>query len=254
MIENNVYEVKQPILWFRMVGHTSPDGVLDFPEQGMPVYESILAAPGDRFRLIENQIVHEAVDGMLSRGVFRLNGHGNNENDIYEAMRLQVAGDIGLGNSDQPTPMLPQMPATVFTSCHSGIIRRDFSPAFCALMDATEALRHDCDADGSWIICCGDYGESRTVSLSFLDVETHLSILQIEYDPMAGSFSVTTGDNEFAPALADALREAGLVVGRDGKLGGNTSAADTWSAAQNALAGVFLGRTSALPMAMSMSM
>lgn len=249
MIDNGQFEVRKPVLWFRAIGQTTPDGPIDLEERASTVFESTLARPGDRFYLVDGALVHERRDGTLSNGALTLRGTA--QDNVREAFAMTKAGELSLAGILNVPSRIPETPATRFSDTHCGVERRDVSPAFAEMMDATEGFRHDCDADGGWAVNCCDFGLERKTALSILDIETQISLIQIEVDSNTRVATVSVSDREFSPTLIGTLREAGIPVSDAGVAEGVIWNGETWSAAQAALSGLFFKQSAAPALAMA---
>lgn len=249
MIDNGQFEVRKPVLWFRAIGETIPDGPSDLVQNSTTVYQSTLARPGDRFYLVDGTLVHEGRDGVLSVGALTL--RGNLRNNVREAFVLTRNDELSLKSILNKPVRVPEIPAERFPSTHCGVVREDVSPALAELMDATEAFRHDCDQDGGWAVNCSDIGLERTVSLYVLDIETQISLVQIEVASNARTAKVSVADKEFGPTLIGALRDAGIPASDDGVVQGVVWDRDAWSSVQASLSQLFFRQSSANTMAMA---
>ncbi len=249
MIDNAQFEVRKPVLWFQAIGKTIPDGPTDLCQNSTTVYQSILAHPGDSFYLLGGELVHRGRDGVLSVGALTLRGHA--ADNVREAFVLTRNNEFSLKSILNKPARVPDVPADRFSSTHCGVVRKDVSPAFVELMDATEAFRHDCDNDGGWAVNCSDIGLDRTVSLYVLDIETQISLVQIEVGSNARTAKVSVAHMEFGPTLIGALREGGIPVSDDGLVEGIVWDQTTWFAVQASLSQLFFRQSAANTMAMA---
>jgi hypothetical protein len=243
MIDNGQFEARTPVLWFKAIGTTSPDGLDDLGERSTTVYESALARAGDRFYLVDGALVHESRDGQLSAGALTLRGSA--ADNTREAFVLTRANDLVLKSILNTPSRVPAVPADRFSGSHVGIVRQALSPAFVEMMDATEDFRHDCDEDGGWGVTCSDYGLERKVVLSVVDIESQMPLLTI--DRSGSETTVYVADSDFAPSASEALRNAGIVAS------GKAASAVSWSAVQEALSGLFFPKSATPAMAMAMA-
>jgi hypothetical protein len=241
MIDNAQFEVRNPVLWFKAIGTTAPDGPADLKEHSATVYESSLAIAGDRFYLVDGSLVHEGRDGSLSAGALTL--RGSVADNAREAFALTRATDISLKSILNTPSRVPAAPAERFHSSHPGIVRQAVSPAFVEMMDATEEFRHDCDEDGGWAVICSDYGFERKVVFSVMDIETQMPLLTINRS--GSEATVYVADSEVAPSVSEALRNAGIVEPERG------IAAVSWTAVQDALSHLFFPKDATPLMAMA---
>lgn len=241
MIDNGQFEVRNPVLWFRAIGTTSPDGFADLGEHSATVYESALANPGDRFYLVDGALVHEGRDGQLSSGALTLRGSA--ADNTREAFSMTRATDLVLKSILNTPARVPAAPAERFHGSHCGIVRQAFSPAFVEMMDATEEFRHDCDKDGGWAVTCSDYGLERKVVFSVMDIETQLPLLTINRS--CSEATVFVADSEFAPSVAEALHDAGITQTEKGLT------PVSWPAVQDALSRLFFPKPKIPAMALA---
>jgi hypothetical protein len=241
MIENGQFEARTPVLWFRAIGKTAPDGIADLGEHSATVYESALACAGDRFYLVDGTLVHEGRDGQLSAGALTLRGSA--ADNTREAFSLTRAAELTLKSILNTPPYVPDAPAERFHGSHTGIVRKVFSPAFVEMMDATEDFRHDCDEYGGWTVTCSDYGIERKIGFSVVDIETQLPLLTI--NRTASEATVYVADSDFAPSVSEALRGAGIADTESG------ISAISWPTLQDTLSRLFFPRAATLTMAMA---
>ncbi|MCS4090041.1 hypothetical protein [Rhizobium sp. BK176] len=243
MIDNGQFEVRTPVLWFKAIGTTAPDGLDDLGQRTTTVYESALARAGDRFYLVDGALVHEGRDGQLSAGALTL--RGSSADNTREAFVLTRANDLVLKSILNTPARVPAVPADRFNGSHPGIVRQALSPAFVEMMDATEDFRHNCDEDGGWAVTCSDYGFERKVVFSVVDIESQVPLLTI--NRTGSETTVYVADSDLAPSASEALRNAGVV--ESGK-GGN---AVSWQAVQDALSGLFFPKAATPAMAMALA-
>ncbi|MCV9963959.1 hypothetical protein OIU34_18945 [Pararhizobium sp. BT-229] len=249
MIDNGQFEVRKPVLWFRAIGKTIPDGLVGLVEQSITVYETSLARPGDLFYLVEGALVHQGRDGSLSLGAFNLrNQKGDN---AREGFLLTKHNDLALKSILNTPARIPVVPVGKFPASHCGVVRPDLSPAFAEMLEATEEFRHDCDQDGAWTVDCTDYGITRAISFSVHDVETQISLVRIEYSPISRSAVVTVADREFASAVIGSLRDVGITISDEGVADDHAWDADAWRASQSALSKLFFRRSATPSLAMA---
>ena len=246
------YVVKNPVLWFMATGQTQPDAPVGFLERSYTVYRSVLAAPGDRFHLVDGVLVHEDGTGKLSTGLMRLH-YSRDQMEVFEAMKLFVSGDLDVvGPAARPQTEVPEIPTALYPSNHPGVERDRVSPAFVSMMDSTEDFRHDCDEDGAWTVICSDYGMTRTVALTVSDVETGSPQLHVELDPLSGTATITAVDQDIRAGVVDGFRAAGITVDADGMVKAPAWSTENWSVLQDCLSNAFLGtRPVAAPLAMT---
>lgn len=249
MIDNGQFEVRKPVLWFQAIGETIPDGPSDLGQNSTTVYQSTLARPGDKFYLVNGRLVHEGLDGNRSVGALTLRASA--ADNVREAFILTRNNEFSLKSILNRPARVPEVPAERFSSSHCGVVRKDVSPAFVELMDATAEFRHDCDDDGGWAVNCSDIGLDRTVSLYVLDIETQISLVQIEVGSNARTAKVSVADKKFGPTLIGALREGGIPVSHEGVVEGIVWDRDTWSSVQASLSQLFFRQSAANTMAMA---
>jgi hypothetical protein len=246
------YIVKKPVLWFEAIGKTAPDAPLGFPEQASVVYRSSLALPGERFHLIDGNLVHEAHDGRLSPGALRV---GSGTTNVLDAVRLVMSGAFGPEAATKIAKVtVPTMPEVVYPAHHVGIERNAVSPAYVAMMDNTEELRHDCFEEGEWAIMCSDYGVKRTVTFSVADAETGLPRLNIEHDPATDTAEITVVHSNENALIIGALASEGISMEGRGSIRICGWSAGHWAAVQSALSAALFDHRAASPIAMTMAM
>jgi hypothetical protein len=245
MIDNGQFAVRKPVLWFKAIGKTIPDGPVDLGESSTTVYRSTLARPGEHFYLVNGALVHEARDGSLSVGALTL--RALTSENVRQAFVLTKNDELALKSILNTPARIPETPDERFPSTHSGVVRGDLSPSFSDLMDATQEFRDECDRDGAWMASCSDFGMDRTVAIYVLDIETHISVVQIEVDSNARTAKVSVADREFSPAVTEALQGAGIPLSKEGTVEGIVWDADSWSATQTALMQLFFYKKAAVP-------
>ncbi|MBY3433001.1 hypothetical protein HFN89_02255 [Rhizobium laguerreae] len=241
MIDNAQFEVSNPVLWFKAIGTTAPDGPADLDERSATVYESALADPGDRFYLVDGALIHEGRDGQLHVGALTLRGNG--ADNTREAFLLTRATDLTLKSILNTPARVPAVPSDRFPASHCGIVRQALSPAFAEMMDATEGFRHDCDEDGGWTVACSDYGLERNLVFSVVDIETQMPLLTINGSGCEAT--VYVADGEFALSVSEALHNVGIKESEKGPT------AVSWTAVQQALSLLFFPKAATPAMAMA---
>ncbi|MDW9478624.1 hypothetical protein GOB57_07895 [Sinorhizobium meliloti] len=249
MIDNGQFEVRRPVLWFRAIGETAPDGPADLDERSTTVYESTLARPGDKFYLVNGVLIHEDREGSLSLGALTL--RGSTADNGRESFALTRNNEVALKSILNRPAHVPKVPAERFASTHCGLVRSDVSPAFTEMMNATGEFRHDCDQDGGLSVNCSDFGVERSVSFYVLDIETQTSLIGIVVGSNTRTATITVTDKEFSPVVSASLREAGIPVSEEGLAEGIAWDADAWSAAQASLSRLLFNQSAAHTLALA---
>jgi hypothetical protein len=249
MIDNGQFEVRKPLLWFRAIGQTIPDGLPDLEERVSTVYASALAKPGEHFYLVDGVLVQQGRDGTLAAGALTL--RGTPQDNVREAFLMTLAEELSLISLLNTPPCLPTTPSERYSDLHCGVVRIEVSPEFAKMMDATVAFRHECDADGGWAVNCRDFGTDRKIALSVVDIETQLWLVQIEVDSHTQMASISVADREFNATLIAALRNAGMSISDMGIAEGQSWDGEMWSLAQSILSDLFFKRVSTPAIAMA---
>ncbi len=185
--------VQKPVLWFELIGHREGDSLPGLPASEEPVYRSVLAYPGDRFYVIDGNLILATTYGTLSRGTLRLGGMKENVDHVKDLGALLGTDEVTVGGNARLR--CPAVPKRAFDQSHSGVERHSVSMAFSILMDATEEFRHQCGEEGAFHVTCADFGSNRTVSLSVMDGETFCPVIHVEHDPQAGTATIMVTDD-----------------------------------------------------------
>lgn len=250
MIDNAKFEVRKPLLWFRVIGHTSSDSLFGEEEALLPVFESALAKAGDELFLVAGEIFVKSLSGNVGIGALTLRGTARD--NVRNAFALAVSGELSLSAVDYRLDAPPAPPAMRFPDTHAGIVRTDVSPEFSAMVDATETLRHGCEEDATVTVVCSDLGLDRTISLAIIDVETQTAKVRIEIDTASGAAVLDAWDSECKTDLIGSFRDAGIAVSDNGRFDAAEWDHARWADTQTVLARAILRHGTRPVLAMAM--
>jgi hypothetical protein len=182
------YEVSKPLLWFRFLGLTLPDGFDALDERRYPVYESLRAQVGDAFQFQGGSLIHLSADGRTSFASMRAD-HGDTVNaSMHDLVVLSEAGLVRPAAAVHIPHV--EMPEATFASNFGDVVRTDVSPEYAAMLEETEAFRRRTDDSGAVNVACRDFAARRELGFSILDVELGLPIANFQIDPVAGSLNM----------------------------------------------------------------
>lgn len=190
-----VYEVVRGFLWFEKAGIVLADVPAGLDASPASVYRTINVITGDV---------------LVARGssLFRIDGRDNiSEGNLTcidgqafgaELERLAKHGFLNLSTMVIADFAVPHVP--VLLPGPVKVERSDLSEGMNSLIDATAELPELC-ADAGFNLIYEDMGMRRVVKMSICDMETDVSCLVLEIDPVDGSARYQVSNEELAARL-----------------------------------------------------
>ena len=202
------FKTTLPILWFQKIGDVEADNPIDLPDNKTPIYQTILSKTGSNFTLDSNGFYY--VDSQLNQHLGSLIA-SNNTTDIApdsekEVSKLLAAGHFIKVDTNISSISKQINPDKVFDTTGDNIIIQDSSLEFYDMVSATEELRSLCHDSDIWRPVYNDFANTRTISMSLIDLETLTSGLKIEIDPITKQASLTITNKNLKQDLLSLLK------------------------------------------------